>query len=140
MYKGQWKNCVKDGVGLLTYADGSQVECNFVGDFPDGRGVKTFPDGSVYKGELKDGLFHGKGKYRQPKDGSEYNGNWVKNEMKGEGVKKLNWGQVEIGGHFSYGHVNGKGYKKWRKTVFKTINGQQGQRQVKAYEWFIYRG
>ena len=46
----------------------------------------------MYKGGMKQGLFHGHGKYRQPSDGSEYTGNWVKNEMRGEGVKKLKWG------------------------------------------------
>jgi len=53
MYTGQWKNCIKEGTGVLTYADGSQVEGTFVADFPEGRGVKTFPDRSVYRGYLK---------------------------------------------------------------------------------------
>lgn len=83
MYKGAWVNCAKEGHGVLTYADGSQVECSFINEYPEGRGVKTFPDGSIYKGSFKQGLFHGQGKYRQPLDGSEYNGNWVRNEMRG---------------------------------------------------------
>lgn len=60
--------------------------------------------------------------------------------MKGEGVKKLKWGAIEIGGTFTNGQVNGKGYKKWRKTVSKTLNGPQGARQVKQNDYFIYRG
>ena len=102
-YTGTWKNCLKEGQGVLTYGDGSKVEDSFAGDYPDGRGTKTFPDGSVYRGGLTQGLFHGHGKYKQPVDGSEYTGNWVKNEMKGEGVKKLKWGKVEIGGNFNNG-------------------------------------
>ena len=92
MYKGQWKNCIKDGNGILTYADGSKVEGTFVLDFPEGRGVKTFPDRSIYRGNLRQGLFHGYGRYKQPVDGSEYTGNWFRNEMRGDGVKKLRWG------------------------------------------------
>ena len=59
MYKGTWKNCAKDGHGVLTYADGSKVESAFVNEYPEGRGVKTFPDGSIYKGNFHQGLFHG---------------------------------------------------------------------------------
>jgi len=53
MYTGTWKNCVKDGNGVLTYADGSRVECNFVNEYPEGRGIKSFPDSSIYKGCFK---------------------------------------------------------------------------------------
>jgi len=34
------------------------------------------------------GLFHGKGRYWQV-DGAEYIGQWNKNEIRGEGIKKL---------------------------------------------------
>ena len=53
MYKGSWVNCAKDGHGVLTYADGSQVECSFINEYPEGRGIKTFPDGSIYKGSFR---------------------------------------------------------------------------------------
>ena len=113
---------------MLTYGDGSKVEGSFANDYPEGRCVKTFADGSVYRGGLKQGLFHGHGKYKQPLDGSEYTGNWVKNEMKGEGIKKLKWGQIEIGGNFNNGQVSGKGYKKWRKTAYRTISVKEDTR------------
>lgn len=136
MYKGTWKNCAKEGHGILTYADGSRVESGFVNEYPQGRGVKTFPDGSIYKGSFHQGLFHGQGRYRQPADGSEYNGMWVRNEMKGQGVKKLKFGAIEIAGNFSNGQeVNGKGLKKWRRLVKSA-----GSRATKQYEYYIYRG
>ena len=72
LYKGEWKNCIKEGQGQLTYADGSQVLGEFKDDQPEGKCKKTFPDGSVYKGNMAKGLFHGQGKYKQPADGSEY--------------------------------------------------------------------
>jgi hypothetical protein len=41
---------------------------------------------------------------------------WCKNEMRGQGVKKVNGNMLEIGGNFEKGLVRGKGYKKWRAT------------------------
>ena len=60
--------------------------------------------------------------------------------MRGEGVKKLNWGQIEVGGNFINGQVIGKGYKKWRRTINRTIIVNKIQRLVKAHEYFGYRG
>lgn len=37
---------------------------------------------------------------------------WVQNEIKGMGIKKMQNGAVEIGGHYENGVVNGKGFKK----------------------------
>jgi hypothetical protein len=48
----------------------------FKNDQPNGQGEKMFPDGSKYEGNFQDGLFHGKGKYKQSKDNSEFTGNW----------------------------------------------------------------
>jgi hypothetical protein len=45
----------------------------------------------------------------------EYEGAWVRNEMKGQGIKRMDHGILEIGGQFDGGVVNGKGHKKWRK-------------------------
>lgn len=114
MYKGAWRNCIKEGEGTLTYADGSQYIGPFSEDFPNGKGKKVFPDGSVYTGEFKNGQFHGSGRYKQPVQQVEYDGMWCKNEMKGIGVKKLEGGALEIGGYFENGTVNGKGHKKWK--------------------------
>jgi len=142
LYKGGWRNCIKDGQGSLTYADGSCVTALFIDDQPEGKGVKSFPDGSVYKGMLSKGLFHGQGRYKQPADGSEYNGGWVRNEMRGQGIKKIRWGEVEISGIFYGNHVNGKGYKKWRKITYKTIKGSNPSRtrEAKQEAFYIYRG
>ena len=57
--------------------------------------------------------------------------------MRGQGVKKLKFGSIEISGTFSNGQeVNGKGLKKWRKAVKGTV----GTRIGKQYEYYIYRG
>jgi len=38
-----------------------------------------FPDGSTYVGNFFIGMFHGKGKFKQSSDNSEYEGHWVQN-------------------------------------------------------------
>jgi hypothetical protein len=130
VYKGTWKNCIKEGSGQLSYADGSIYSGEFKEDFPDGKGRKVFEDESNYIGDFKNGLFHGNGKYKQPHLNIEYEGCWVRNEMKGQGVKKVNNGMLEIGGQYENGTVNGKGHKKWRK---------EGT-SIAAQTFYIYRG
>lgn len=58
-YQGMWKNCIKEGQGKLVYADNSCVTGEFKDDQPEGKCTKTFNDGSVYKGMMAAGLFHG---------------------------------------------------------------------------------
>jgi len=59
--------------------------------------------------------------------------------MKGKGVKRLNKGELEISGFFDKGVVNGKGYKKWQRTVVKPVPGAFGK-SMRQQVNFIYRG
>jgi hypothetical protein len=66
------------------------------------------------------GVFHGFGKFKQAADGSEFEGNWYQNQIKGQGTKRCNDGEIEISGIFdSNGLVNGKGTKKWKKVTYE---------------------
>jgi hypothetical protein len=89
---------------------------------------------------MSKGLFHGQGTYSQPKDGSEYTGNWVRNEMRGQGIKKIRWGEIQLEGYFNGQHINGKGVKKWRTFNVKEIKGTTKSRETKVPEYFIYKG
>jgi len=89
---------------------------------------------------ISKGLFHGQGKYKQPNEGLEYEGVWVRNEMLGNGVKKIRWGEVEIQGYFNGQHVTGKGVKKWRVITTKMTKSATKQRETKVTEWYVYRG
>ena len=63
--------------------------------------------------------------------------------MRGEGVKKLKWGAIELGGIFVNGQVTGKGYKKWRKTQTRVKSAgyiTRGARTTSQGEYYIYRG
>jgi len=55
-YKGRWSNGVKEGKGVLTFANGS-----------------------IYEGQFSKGLRHGYGKMKYP-SGNEYEGSWVQDK------------------------------------------------------------
>ena len=54
-YKGDAENGKPDGLGIMTYPDGSK----YLGEYKDGKkhgqGTFTFPSGFKYVGEFKDG-------------------------------------------------------------------------------------
>ena len=45
------------------------------------KGVMTWPDGKVYKGEFLDGMLHGKGVMTRP-DGTKFEGEFCKGKRK----------------------------------------------------------
>jgi hypothetical protein len=61
-------------------------------------------------------MFNGQGKFRWS-DGSEFEGQWKNNEMRGLGTKRIRNGLIEIHGVFEGNSANGKGYKKWKRVV-----------------------
>ena len=80
-YKGDAENGKPNGLGIMTYPDGSK----YLGEYKDGKkhgqGTFTFPSGFKYVGEFKDGEMwnvtkHNKdGKYvGEFKDGEIWNG------------------------------------------------------------------
>ena len=52
----------------------------------DGYGTETLPDGSVYEGEFKGGLFNGKGKLTW-ENGSVYEGEFKDGRRQGKGER-----------------------------------------------------
>ena len=50
-----------------------------------GDGKLSYYDGSVYEGQVLNGIFQGKGKYTWP-NGSFYDGEFVNGEMHGNGI------------------------------------------------------
>ena len=67
----------------------------------------TWPDGSVYHGEWKDGKRHGQGLLKAL-DGFVYDGMWVRNAMEGRGSAMYPNGQ-QYHGLFSRGRREGRG-------------------------------
>jgi len=58
-----------------------------------GRGVQTFPDGSIYTGEFAKGYEHGAGRKQYP-DGSVFEGRFRFGKRDGPGVLTTNLGEV----------------------------------------------
>ena len=76
------------------------------GDCIDGVGVFTWADGSQYSGGWRNGLKNGKGTYSSP-DGS-YNGSWKNNKRDGYGTQ-LNQDGEKYAGGWSKDLKHGKG-------------------------------
>ena len=74
-YQGQVKDGKPNGLGSLTYPDGSK----YVGEYKDGekhgQGTYTWSDGRKYVGEYKDGIPNGQGTYTSS-NGEKYEGEW----------------------------------------------------------------
>ena len=65
---------------------------------------------------------------------------WRQNQMRGQGVKKSNDGNIEVSGYFDSGNtVNGKGYKKWKRATYTQQNFYP-YKSIKNEEIYIYRG
>lgn len=82
--------------------------------FSGGTGL---PDGSVYSGKLKDGLFHGQGKLSWP-DGRSYEGQFRRGRMAGRG--RFDYGDGCIyEGEFAGGEFDGEGRYECGTTVWQ---------------------
>lgn len=89
LYDGEWKNDQRCGHGLLTYKDGASWEGEWLNDNEyDGFGTITYSNGRTYHGNLKNGYFHGKGKYTYAPDEAwqYYEGDWLEGKITGYGV------------------------------------------------------
>lgn len=74
VYEGTWMGNNPNGHGTLINVDGSSVECEWeAGRQLDGAGVLCFADGSVYHGQIRDGIPEGIGVLTYP-DNTEFKG------------------------------------------------------------------
>ena len=79
-------------------------------DNKHGKGITTYPDQSVFVGELKKGIKHGFGKYVWS-NGDSYEGSWKNNKMEGAGIFR-HVGDIPLEGNFknNYFHMGGDVY------------------------------
>jgi len=84
-----------------------------VGGVPHGRGVITFKDGSVYKGDMKNGTIHGQGTWTFAfASYGRYVGAFENGAFHGQGTWTKAYGECYVGA-FENGEIHGQG--SWTK-------------------------
>ena len=61
-FVGTYENGIRVGNGKLSWADGRELECEFMNNQATGQGRKTDPNGDVYTGQFINYIPHGNGK------------------------------------------------------------------------------
>ena len=81
---------------------------------PNGFGEYDFSDGTSYKGEWKDGKYHGEGIFSDSAGDDKYKGKWKNGKMHGQGVRIYYDGVQErkLKGEFKDNRLHGLGSEK----------------------------
>lgn len=86
-YEGEFRDGMKHGAGVKTWAWGDRYEGEFDSDRKNGQGVYTWGEGTQWAGERYEGEFqndrrHGFGVYTWP-NGDRYEGGWTTDQRHG---------------------------------------------------------
>lgn len=84
IYTGNWKNDLKDGLGVFSYSDGSRYEGNWKTGLRHGQGTLYYPNGNEYVGEWQDGWQNGYGRLTYANE-DVYEGDWLNGKREGPG-------------------------------------------------------
>lgn len=114
-YKGEFIQGRREGLGLLTYANGTTYDGEWTNNLFHGHGTFTSFDfssgtphrGQRYEGEYEFGRKHGKG-LQHLIDGSVYDGAFANNLFEGDGSLRTKAGDI-LKGLFSKGKLIGSG-------------------------------
>lgn len=80
VYKGQFREGLFNGRGVLVKRNGYRYEGQFKDGFPHGTGVEILGDGTRYEGRFRNGRWHGTGTVVW-KDGTRYTGRFRDGEL-----------------------------------------------------------
>ena len=84
--KAEIKVAAREKRPLLTLANGTTYEGEWVGEEMDGEGVLTCLNGAKYSGYFREGKFHGRGEYVWA-GGQTYSGEYREYRQTGRGVQ-----------------------------------------------------
>ena len=84
-YEGNFENDLYNGEGQYIWGKtGKKYNGEFKNGKIEGKGIYTYGDGTIFKGTFVDGYKNGEG-YIQFPDGKKYFGNWLNDELYGNG-------------------------------------------------------
>ena len=92
-------SCEQKEQGNFTFPNGTKYKGELKDGKPNGQGTSAFPDGGKYEGEYKDGKKDGQGTYTWS-DGDKYEGEYKDGEM-------WNGTLYDKDGNIKYKWVNG---------------------------------
>jgi len=124
VYKGEWKNNMKDGKGIQVWQEGDIYKGEWKKGKRTGQGIHIWPDGHYYEGSYDDDKRNGMGIFKWP-DGREYRGNYVDDQRNGHGEFIWPNGDKYVGMYKS-SNRNGRGIFTWhdgRKYDGEWLNG-----------------
>jgi len=75
-YEGGWKKGQKNGLGVMTYKDGSKYHGAWRDGKREGEGTFYYANGDIYSGAWQKGKKHGQGTYFYKESGAELVGTW----------------------------------------------------------------
>ena len=110
-YEGELLLDLKQGHGVMHYADGDMFEGEYANDKRQGYGVFTWKDGSKYSGDYVNSKKHGHGVFTWP-DGDKFEGDYFKDQREGPGVYTWADGN-KFYGDFKNDKKNGPGVFTW---------------------------
>ena len=74
-YIGEWKDNHRNGIGTQIFVDGNKYVGSWKKDMRDGYGTCWFADGGIYTGDFAENKRKGYGHYTYP-SGNQYSGEW----------------------------------------------------------------
>lgn len=121
VYKGEWKDSQRCGKGTLVCKQtGIQYVGRFRNDKMNGLGTLTFMDGSTYKGDFVDGIMNGYGTLTDLVNDSVYLGDFVDGLKHGQGEERFVNGCV-FSGEYREGRRCGAGQLFQRRATEREL-------------------
>lgn len=132
-YTGDLADGIRQGIGVLVFANGDRYEGAFVQGFRHGRGVFTSERGNrVYEGEWRRSEKHGMGKEKWLVSGDRYEGEYQKDVFHGRGVLFKGTSGSKYDGEFQFGKKHGHGRMEFANSKVSSGKVATGNNDLKA--------
>ena len=100
---------ILDGLGVFSYKDGSVYKGQWKDGKREGKGKMTDDNGTIYEGEWKNDRYHGKGRLTDNRNETIYEGEWQNDRYHGKGKMTDNKKGTIYEGEWKNDNKEGKG-------------------------------